>query len=218
MSAVSFRTGPWVLGLVIALGALPREAEAGLGCTDVCGPPSPAGDTCGSLGLGCNPFTRVCARCEGPAADAFCQPGGTCMPDGTCANVMCGGGAVDAGRADAAGADAGDVGLMDAGTSSTATVADAGPGPDGGDPFDAGGTSTVADAGPIDTGIPPENPARIRSRATDDKPLYDDGNCTCTQPRRGGWAFGGWGLLAGLALYRRRASMGPTRRSAKSSV
>lgn len=204
------------------LAGWPQAAEAGLGCVDACGPASPEGDTCLSIGLGCNPFTRQCERCNGPAADDFCEPGGRCV-DGVCVDVMCGGPGVDAGFPDVAFPDGGPT--VDAGTS---TGADAGS-PDTGAPADDGGlgdagmmpTATVADAGPIDTGIPPEDPNRTRSSGSDDdKPLFDDG-CGCSTahpPASGPVAFGLWIVLGGLAAQRRRAAMGPTRRSAKSSV
>ena len=219
------RSVPNLARLLSAVGLLvsaPQLAEAGLGCVDACGPAGPNGETCLSMAMGCNPFTNVCERCNGPAADDFCAPGGTCM-EGLCINVMCGGATTDGGP--------GDLGpAVDAGTSSTATVADGGM-PDGG--LDAGGTmppddggmfpptATVADAGPIDTGVPPTDPNRNRSSGSaDDKPIFDEGcGCSATPSGPGGAAaLGIWLAFGALALQRRRASMGPTRKSAKSSV
>ena len=192
---------------VVGILASP-SARAGFACADVCTPDQ----TCLMLNQGCNPFMNLCQPCQD---DSWCAPNGTCQPDGSCANVDCG--VSDAGVADAGTSSTADGGPLDSGTSTTSDggLADSGI-------TDAGTSTTPVDAGFPDTGIAPENPNRNRPRVTNDKGTYDEG-CSCdAAPRSDARPWGALALLAVGALgrrgQRRRAGIGPTRRSAKSSV
>jgi MYXO-CTERM domain-containing protein len=190
--------------ITLGISLAPAAWAGGFGCADMCVP----SNTCADLGQGCNPFQNICQPCQN---DEWCAPNGTCLPDGSCANVDCSAtdGGVDAGLDAGSSTTTADAGAVDAG------ALDA-------DVMDAGTSTTPRDAGFIDTGVAPENPNRNRSRATDTKEPYDEG-CTCdaAAPRKGpGWSAGLGILLVGALArrQRRRAAMGPTRRSAKSSV
>ncbi len=180
----------YLLGALLAL--VPTSAIAGgFYCSDACSIDPATGNSCNTIGRGCNPITHVCVLCMD---DSHCNPGGTCV-NFQCVGLVCA-------------ADAGIDGGVDAAT-------DAG---DDGGPIDAAaldamedtGADTGADAGRIDVAFPDaQDPTTMlpggRGTTPPKDKVFDDGKCGCTTTRAPRGSAAWLALVFGLVLIRKLA-------------
>jgi hypothetical protein len=179
----------FLIGALLLLMPLPAIA-GGFFCVDTCTLDPVSGNSCSSLGMGCNPITHVCVVCQ---VDAHCAPGGTCV-DNQCVGNVC-------------------QPLLDSGVDPDAGGLDGEPAETGGmdadvGGFDAdGGDATIIDSGaPRDMGfVDATDPTMMRPGGRGPASMTDneeDEDCACTQTRARGSFSALWLLFGLLPLYR----------------